>query len=233
MNSVSQDTEERYRLLIEHSRDLICELGREGDMKGRFLYLSPNYPQVLGYEPEELLYTDAFALVHPDDLAGALVKFAGRSETATLRYRHKNGSWLWLECSGQVFKTAGNEERGVIISRDVTERVADSQRTLDSEANMGAAQEMMHAGSWELDLADLENPGKNALHWSDEVYRIFGYQPGELEVSNEVFFRAVHPDDRAMVQAAVTSALENRTQYSIVWTEPTATFINSITRIFS
>ena len=63
MTSSVRENEERFRLLIEHSRDLICELGREGEMHGHFLYVSPNYPAVLGYEPAELLHTNAFALV--------------------------------------------------------------------------------------------------------------------------------------------------------------------------
>ena len=215
MNSSAQGNEEHYRLLIEHSRDLICELGRVGEMRGRYLYISPNYPHVLGYEPDELLHTDAFALIHPDDLPGVLETFAGTSATATLRYRHKNGSWVWLECSGQVFKTAAGEERSVIISRDVTERKKTMERLQESEANMSAAQRMMHAGSWEVDLSNPDELGKKPLHWSDEVFRIFGYEPGAIEVSSEIFYRAVHPEDREMVLAAARSAIENRGQYSI------------------
>src|ERR1700677_5352252 len=132
MNPSTQENEDRYRLLIEHSRDLICELAREGNTKGNYLYVSPNYPSVLGYEPAELLHTNAFPLVHPDDLPAVLEKFALTSATATFRYRHKNGSWVWLECCGQVFKNSRGEERVVIMSRDVSERKKTMRRLRES-----------------------------------------------------------------------------------------------------
>ena len=215
MSPSAQENEERYRLLIEHSRDLICELGREGHVRGIYLYVSPNYSAVLGYEPAELLNTNAFDLVHPDDLPDVISKFTLESATATFRYRHKNGTWRWLECSGQVFRTSANEERGVIVSRDITERKVAEERLLDSRANLATAQRIMHVGSWEIDLINLEDVKKNPLQWSDEVFRIFGYEPGQIEVSNDNFYRAVHPDDRAMVEAAVDEAIANHTQYSI------------------
>ena len=58
-----QESEERYRALMENSYDLICEV----DAQVRFSYLSPNYREVLGYAPEELLGTSLFEGVHPDD----------------------------------------------------------------------------------------------------------------------------------------------------------------------
>ena len=210
MNPVLQEKEEYYRLLIEHSRDLICELGHEGEMRGRYLYLSPNYPQVLGYQPEELLYTDAFALVHPDDLPATLTKFEGPSATATFRYRHKNGSWVWLDCSGQVFKNAAGENRSVIISRDVTESKKNIELLRASEANLNAAQRMIHAGSWEMDFIDSVNLNNNPLRWSDEVFRIFGYEPGALKITPDLFFNAVYPDDRDKIRKNLKSALEHR-----------------------
>lgn len=210
-----QENEERYRLLIEHSRDLICEIGREGNDRGRFLYLSPNYPLVVGYKPEELLRTNAFDLVHPDDLPAIEEKFALDAPYATFRHRHKNGSWRWVEVSGKVFKTPFGEERSVVILRDITERKQAEELLRESQASLAMAQHIMRVGSWELELDDLDDINKNPLRWSDEVFRIFGHAPGGIEVSNENFFRAVHPDDRALVAEAISSALKNRTLYSI------------------
>jgi PAS domain S-box-containing protein len=125
--------DERYRLLIEHSRDLICELGYDGDARGRYFYLSPNYQSVLGYDAEELLHTDAFALMHPEDLPGVLKNFALESATATFRYRHKNGTWRWMESAGQVFQNPSGEKRVSVISRDITERKLADEALRQSE----------------------------------------------------------------------------------------------------
>jgi PAS domain-containing protein len=79
-----------------------------------------------------------------------------------------------------------------------------------SQANLAAAQRVAHIGSWELSLVNLDNLTENPLRWSDELFRIFGYQPGQIEVSNETFFHAVHPDDRNAVRAAVAEAIKER-----------------------
>jgi PAS domain S-box-containing protein len=84
-----------------------------------------------------------------------------------------------------------------------------------SEANLARAQEIAHLGSWELDLHNMDDVNVNELRWSDEVYRLLGYHPGEVKASNEVFWRAVHPEDRPAIQAAVAKSLAEKTPYSI------------------
>jgi PAS domain S-box-containing protein len=91
---------------------------------------------------------------------------------------------------------------------------AAAQRRL-AERMLADAQALAHIGSWELDLDDLDNINANELRWSDETFRIFGHAPGSVEVSNDVFFDAVHPDDRAAVVAAVAEALRERRTYQL------------------
>jgi PAS domain S-box-containing protein len=83
-----------------------------------------------------------------------------------------------------------------------------------SEASMAVAQRMAHLGSWELDLTAPAGDGQ--LRWSDELFRIVGHEPGMVEVSNDLFFRLVHPDDREPVRQAVAKAIRERGPYSIV-----------------
>ena len=79
-----------------------------------------------------------------------------------------------------------------------------------SEERLKRSQEIAHLGSWELDLVH------NRLYWSDEVYRIFGSKPREFAATYEAFLEAVHPDDRATVDAAYSGSLrEGRDAYEI------------------
>lgn len=119
-----EDSEKRYRSLAENALDLILEATADGC----FTYASPNYREVLGYEPEELLGTGIFDRMHPADRPAVMAEFARAmsSQTAgsaTFRYRHKNGDWRWFESAGKPFFGGDGRPRAVIISRDITARV--------------------------------------------------------------------------------------------------------------
>ena len=127
-------SEARYRALTENAFDLVCELDREG----RFSYVSPNFKDVLGYEPSELVGQVAFDLIHPDDQAHAAEDFASAmaepvSGTITFRFRRGDGAWCWLESSANVFLDDAGESRAVIVTRDIGERMAMDAALRDSE----------------------------------------------------------------------------------------------------
>jgi PAS domain S-box-containing protein len=118
-----RESEERYRTLVEHTYDLITET----NIDGRYLYASPKHKDVLGYEPSELMDRNVFEHVHPDDRLAVIGEFQRAIKTLSsghvvYRYRHKNGQWLWLESTGKPYQTATGEIRGVITSRDITDR---------------------------------------------------------------------------------------------------------------
>jgi PAS domain S-box-containing protein len=105
----------------------------------------------------------------------------------------------------------GEREQRKLVSQLEIERA----RLAQSEAALSLAQGVAHLGSWELDLADLENVNRNSLRWSDETCRIFGGTPHETEVSNAVFFGLVHPADRAGVADGISELLRTGEPYSV------------------
>lgn len=71
------------------------------------------------------------------------------------------------------------------------------------------AENLSKFGTWELDLKT------NELYWSDGVFRICGYEPGEFEVTFESGLAVVHPDDQEMAKAKMMEAITQGTPYEI------------------
>ncbi len=82
-----------------------------------------------------------------------------------------------------------------------------------NESHLAEAQQIAHLGSWSWD------PVADRLYWSDEIYRIYGLQPGELVPRHNDFLRFVHPEDRQRVEKFVREALGHErysTEFRIV-----------------
>lgn len=86
----------------------------------------------------------------------------------------------------------------------------------DNEASMAAAQRVGGFGSWELELANEDDMNANRLRWSDEMFRVAGLEPNSVEVTNELFFDLVHPDDHQVIKDAVAKAIAEQGQYSLI-----------------
>jgi PAS domain S-box-containing protein len=131
---------------------------------------------------------------------------AGEEQVPVLEYPcHSASTPQWFEMSTTRFPTGGPLYI-VVAHENITERKRAEERLRQSEANLAKAQQIARLGSWELELLQAEDFYANPLYWSDEVFRIFGYEPGQIEVSNENFFRAVHPDDLEQINATVIQA---------------------------
>jgi diguanylate cyclase (GGDEF)-like protein/PAS domain S-box-containing protein len=116
-------SEARFRALVQNASDIITILGAEGTV----LYQSPALERVLGYDPEELVGGHAFDLVHLDDVRYVRERFEealrrpGSNVQVTYRFRHKDGSWRWLESTGTNLLPDPAVGGVVINSRDITE----------------------------------------------------------------------------------------------------------------
>lgn len=199
-------SEERHRAMIESVHDLLCEL----DQEGRALYLSPNHREALGYELDELLGRSVFDLIHQDDLPAVLAEFAKGVGKVIYRLRHKDNSWRWLESAGKAYFTAQEEFRGVVVSRDITERKRVEDALQESLTLLEKAQEVAHLGSW---ISEPRQTG--ALMWSAGAHEIFGLPERQFDGKVETFFAMVHPEDREAVRQAGASAVSTREPLSI------------------
>ncbi len=116
----AQRSEYHYRLLADHSNDVIVRLSSDV----RLRYVSPASRAVLGYAPHELLDKHAHDIAHPDDRPAAIacldaIAADGEAPPFVFRILHKNGSYLWAEAVGRKLP----DDEGIVLAvRDVAAR---------------------------------------------------------------------------------------------------------------
>jgi len=157
-----QASEELYRVLAEHSVDIITRHA----LDSTYHYVSPAVESVLGYTPEEMMGRRAIDITHPDDLgiyrqiARALDDEARIKER--VRFRHRDGHYVWLEVTGRLVRDPSSD-RGieyVASSRDVTMQV-ESENVLRSTAQR--LRIMSDISQATLQTTDLHTVGQVAL----------------------------------------------------------------------
>lgn len=214
-------TERRERMLTTMLSSM-TDFAQIYDRAGRLLFANQPLLTVWGLTLDDVVGKDFHDLKYPYALANKLqqqieqVFNTSQSITDESSFTGVDGITGHYE---YIFSPAigadGNVDFVVGSTRDVTERNLSEERLKYSQTNLAKSQEIAHLGSWDLIIPETGKINEGVLEWSDEVFRIFGYEPNQVEVSNDVFFNAVHPDDRADVAAAMTKALAEGGEYRI------------------
>jgi signal transduction histidine kinase len=93
------------------------------------------------------------------------------------------------------------EVQGVIFAlRDVTELNRSHSLVRHNKDLLKEAQTIANLGSWEWDIRS------NTVTWSEELFRIFGFEPGEIKINYESYLTHLHPDDKEKVDAIIQKA---------------------------
>lgn len=116
-----------------------------------------------------------------------------------------------VKAGAQDYLVKGQGDGHVMVRaiRYAAERQRSHVALQRSEHMLAESQRIAHVGTWIWDLA------AGALVWSDEVYRIFGLEPGSIEPSYDHFLERVHPHDRDGVIEAVNRALRGVDEYRV------------------
>ena len=117
----------------------------------------------------------------------------------------QNGELLHTSSSGvPVFDEAGEFKGYRGTATDITEIKRREAALRQSEDNLATAQRIAHLGSWEWDFATDER------RWSDEMYRIFGFEPGQIPSDRDALTRIIHPADQDQVLRDSENARRNK-----------------------
>ena len=210
----TQAVKARLEHLLANSPTVIYSSAAAGDFGATFI--SQNVRQLLGYEPGEFIEDSKFWAehIHPEDAPKVFADLPQLLEKGSYshkyRFLHGDGDYRWMQDDLMLVSDRDGNPLEIIGSwADITERVLAEQALRESEARLSAAQRLAHLGNWEWDIIN------NHLHWSDEIYRIFGLAPQEFGATYDAFLESVHPDDRQEVVQSVDAALTQGFPYSI------------------
>jgi PAS domain S-box-containing protein len=120
----------------------------------------------------------------------------------------KDGSRLPVLLAGALFEEGGNE--GVAFALDLSEQKRAEEALRRSESYLAQAQRIAHVGSWAWQI-----PGRKALYFSEEWYRIYDFDPKEGMPTWEQRLQRIHPEDRALWQATIDRAVAEKSDYDV------------------
>ena len=178
-------SERHFRALIEKSKDSIVLLSAEG----RITYVSPPMEQIFGFARDELVGTDVFFWIHPEDVQDAMQRFQEALElpdaslTVEMRSRCKDGQWKWTESTATNLLNDPAMQAIVLNVRDTSERKLAEQESRRFETIVESSTD---------GILSVDAEGK-ITSWNPGAERIFGYSEEEML---GVAFKTLTPEDQ-------------------------------------
>ena len=197
-------SERRYRALIEGAPVAVSH----NALDGTFQYVNKAFCDLLGYSAEELCQKTWQDVTHPDDVSKdaefAEAVLAGEIPHYTLekRYLRKDGSIVWVSLFGNfVLDERGNAQQGVAIVIDITQRRCAHAALRESQQRLLLAQKAAQLGTYDYD------PRSGAIQWDARTCELWGIPP-DTKITYELWASAVHPDDIAPTERALSAAMD-------------------------
>jgi PAS domain S-box-containing protein len=78
-----------------------------------------------------------------------------------------------------------------------------------SEERLSRAQAIAHIGDWEWDLAT------NAVHWSEELFHIYGFDPNSVAPDYALVLAQMHPESKDVFLKAIDAALNEDRHFEL------------------
>lgn len=206
-----QASEERYRHLAEATPQIVWTT----DAQGVVTYLNPYWYRYTGMDEATVIGLGSLnQALHPEDRERVLLQLQSALETGEsyeleIRLRRWDGVYHWFLCrSVPIRDSHGCMTSWVGTSTDINDQKQTQEALRESEERLSLALRSAQAGMWQWFKMD------DRMFWSDETFRMLGYEPGQCIPSPEAWYQVVHPDDRdKMAQIIQQTFAENSNLY--------------------
>ena len=229
--------EEALRLSEQHLRDVIETIPAAAWTclpDGTNDFVNFRWREYTGLSVDETAGSGWKSAIHPDDMARHAEKWRVSLSTgepfeneSRLR-RASDGQFRWFLHRGVPLRN----EQGEIVrwygtGIDIEELKCADERLRRSEASLVEAQRLTQSGSWSWNVRSRD------AFWSQEMYRILGYDPEETTPSLASFLERVHPEDRVKMERAVkeesaSSERDYASDYRILLPDGTVKHLHAI-----
>jgi PAS domain S-box-containing protein len=153
------------------------------------------------------------ALLRPDDYAEIARTFYHAIQTGTsyqdvVRLRRADGEFRWYHVRGEPLRD--RQERIIQwygLSVDIDEAKKAEDRLRRSESYLAEAQRLSHTGSAVYTETEIR-------YWSEEAFRLFGFDPLQGIPSREAVWQRIHPDDLDRVNENIEHAVREKRSFA-------------------
>ena len=197
--------EEKYSTLVNNIQDAIFII-----KDGKVRYANKVFSKIVDYREEELIGKGIEELVAPEDLAMVSDRYIRRmkGEPVTAEYEFrlmKKDRMTRVDVRmsvGTIVYEGGLAALGT--GRDITKQKRAEEKLRRKEASLRYAQSQAHLGSWEINLS------AQTHSWSEEMFRIFGFDSTSGVPTFEKFESIIHPDDYERVRFCFNQSLSSQ-----------------------
>jgi PAS domain S-box-containing protein len=207
-----RESEYKLRQIIETVPGLLWSTDPDGELT----HVNQRFLDYSGMRFEDFQHGGWKPLLRPDDHAEITRTFyqaihTGTSYQDVMRLRRADGEFRWHHVRGEPLR----DRQGRIIqwyglSVDIDEAKKAEERLRRSEAYLAEAQRLSHCGVTAY-------KGAKVFYGSEEIYRIWGFDPAQGVPNRKAVLQRIHPDDLDRLNAEVECALAEKRSYSTAY----------------
>ena len=193
----------RLAAIVESSEEAIIAKS----LRGTITSWNKGAERLLGYSAEEMIGESVWKLI-PEDGEHDEIDILNTVRTGhpvpsheSVRL-HRTGRRIHVAVSvSPILNPQGAVVGASTIARDVTERKRQTEQLRENEARLRLALRSARAGAWDFDLR------KRELHWSPEMYALYGLDPARGQPSREMLAQCILPEHRKRARKEFSKAI--------------------------